>query len=190
MFKIFSFFFTKRKIYRQRSYTRASAVWDNQTDAPLEQSDIQENVEALPRVKVLQVIDGDTVAAIAYGKPVKIRLDSIDCPEDGQEWGDVATYGLIKLIGGREVFVETHGLDHHGRTLGTLFIWNSDKQEWMNVNERMVTLGHAWVMRLYYKHLPKSRQVKLNQLENWAKSKRIGLWQNDNPIPPWQWRKK
>jgi endonuclease YncB( thermonuclease family) len=30
----------------------------------------------------------------------------------------------------------------------------------------------------------------LNQLERWAKSKRVGLWKTDNPIPPWKWRKQ
>ena len=66
--------------------------------------------------------------------------------------------------------------------------WHYLNQVGQNVNERMVTLGHAWVMRMYYDHLPKSRQQKLNQLERWAKSKRVGLWKTDNPIPPWQWR--
>jgi endonuclease YncB( thermonuclease family) len=69
----------------------------------------------------------------------------IDCPEDGQEWGDIATRGLIKLIGGKSVRLEAHGTDSHGRTLGTLFVYLQHKGEWQNVNERMVTLGHAWV---------------------------------------------
>ena len=49
---------------------------------------------------------------------------------------------------------EAHGTDVHGRTLGTLFVYLQEKGEWQNVNERMVTLGHAWVMRLYYSHFP------------------------------------
>ena len=52
----------------------------------------------------------------------------------------------------------------------------------------MVTLGHAWVMRAYFSHLPIEREKKLNDLERWAKSKKIGLWKESNPIPPWQWR--
>ncbi len=128
---------------------------------------------------------------VAKGRrQVKIRLDSIDCPEDGQHWGDVAAYGLIKLIGGRRVAVEEHGVDPHGRTLSTLYVRQANSEEWLNVNERMVDLGHAWVMRSFYDHLPKDRQAKLNQLEARAKSKRIGLWGAENPIPPWQWRKQ
>jgi micrococcal nuclease len=119
---------------------------------------------------------------------IRIRLDSIDCPEDGQYWGDTATYGLIKLIGGRRVHLEIHGLDSHGRTLATIYVRHEDRGEWTNVNERMITLGHAWVMRKFYDHLPRDRQDKLNRLENWARSRKVGLWRAQSPIPPWRWR--
>ena len=119
---------------------------------------------------------------------IRIRLDSIDCPEDGQQWGDIAKFGLIKLIGGREVRLEEHGLDRYDRTLATIYVRHGNDSEWFNVNERMVTLGHAWVMRRYYDHLAKDRQDQLNRLERWARSKKVGLWKTPNPIPPWKWR--
>jgi len=150
---------------------------------------IKEQIPHLPKVKVRWVLDGDTVIVLKGRKEIRIRLDSIDCPEDGQEWGDSAKYGLVKLIGGRMVHLEEHGIDPYGRTLATIYVWHEKKNEWLNVNEHMVTLGHAWVMRVFYDHLPKDRQGKLNVLEGWAKSKKIGLWQTENPIPPWQWRK-
>ncbi len=137
-------------------------------------------------VKVERVIDGDTVIVSRSFRKIRIRLDSIDCPEDGQHWGDIAKYGLIKMIGGRRVFLEEHGEDCHGRTVATIFVQHGSK--WINVNERMVTLGHAWVMRRYYDHLPKDRQNKLNSLERWAKTKKVGLWKTPNPVPPWRWR--
>ena len=151
-----------------------------------------ERIRSLPTVNVEYIIDGDTVIVASNYSKLRVRLDSIDCPEDGedgQEWGEIATRGLIKLIGGKSVRLEVHGADAHNRTLGTLFVYLQEKGEWQNVNERMVTLGHAWVMRKYYYHLPKARQQKLNQLERWAKSKRVGLWKTENPIPPWNWRK-
>lgn len=148
-----------------------------------------ERIQALPVVKVEHVIDGDTLITSSTLGNYIIRLDSIDCPECNQEWGDISTGGLIKLVGGKSVRLESHGEDVYGRILGTLFVYLKEKGEWQNVNERMVTLGHAWVSRLNYKHLPISRQKKLNQLERWAKSKNVGLWKATNPIPPWQWRK-
>jgi endonuclease YncB( thermonuclease family) len=141
-----------------------------------------------PKVRVEYVIDGDTVVVAKGWGRIKIRLDSIDCPENGQPWGDTAKYGLVKLIGGRKVKLEEHGQDHHGRTLATLYVQRGAGPDWINVNERMVTLGHAWVMRRFYTHLPKSRQDQLNRLERWARSKRVGLWRTANPTPPWKWR--
>lgn len=147
-------------------------------------------LDDLPRAKVVRVQDGDTLIVAKGWNQTTIRLDSIDCPEDGQPWGNIAKAGLIKLVGGRNVALEEHGVDPHGRTLATIYVWQAGRNEWQNVNERMVTLGHAWVMRIYYDHLPKDRQTKLNHLEGWAKSNKVGLWRTEDPIPPWQWRKQ
>ena len=151
-------------------------------------AEVKEGIKKFPEVKVEHIIDGDTVIVVKNWHKIKIRLDSIDCPEDGQHWGDTAKYGLIKLIGGRKVRLEEHGIDPYERTLATIYVQHGYGSEWMNVNERMVTLGHAWVMRRFYDHLPKDRQNKLNRLERWARSKKVGLWKTPNPIPPWKWR--
>jgi micrococcal nuclease len=145
-------------------------------------------IDDLPEAKVIRVLDGDTVIVATRRDQLRIRLDSIDCPEDGQQWGDIAAFGLIKLIGGKKVHLEQHGLDSHGRTLATIYVRSPNGDGWTNVNERMITLGHAWVMRRFYDHLPKDRQDKLNRLEKWARSKQVGLWRTQDRIPPWQWR--
>jgi endonuclease YncB( thermonuclease family) len=138
--------------------------------------------------KVDYVIDGDTVVVSSTWKKTKIRLDSIDCPEDGQPWGDIATAGLIKMIGGRKVQIEEHGEDHYGRVLATIYVQNGRESGLINVNEKMVAKGHAWVMRRYYNHLPQHRKDKLNRIEKWARMKKVGLWKTPQPIPPWRWR--
>lgn len=139
--------------------------------------------------KVVQVIDGDTVIVVCHRRKTRVRLDSIDCPEEGQRWGDIAKYGLIKLIGGRKILLEEHGVDVHGRTLATVYIEDRETRSLTNVNERMVTLGHAWVSRMFYEHLPHDRRAKLNRLEKWARSRKVGLWRTADPIPPWKWRR-
>jgi micrococcal nuclease len=149
---------------------------------------VKAHINELPRAQVVYVLDGDTVIVLISRDRNTVRLDSIDCPEDGQSWGDIATAGLIKLIGGKTVHLEQHGQDPYGRTLATIYVHYGSEKGWINVNERMVMLGHAWVMRKYYDHLPHDRQQKLNSLERWAKSKKVGLWKEPNPIPPWRWR--
>jgi endonuclease YncB( thermonuclease family) len=92
------------------------------------------------------------------------------------------------LIGGREVLLEEHCVDQHGRTVATLYVEDRKTSRLINVNERMVTLGHAWVMRKYYDHLSNNRKAQLNRLERWARSKSVGLWRTSNPIRPSKWR--
>jgi micrococcal nuclease len=147
------------------------------------------SIESLPVARVMHVLDGDTLLVAIGPMEASVRLDSIDCPEAGQPWGNNARYGLTKLVGGRSITLEVHGRDPHGRTLATIYVRQANGSEWLNVNERMVMLGHAWVMRMYYDHLPKERQNQLNRLEAWAKTKKVGLWKTENPTPPWKWRK-
>lgn len=151
--------------------------------------DRQAHVAQLPSVKVDYVIDGDTVIVKKSWRRITIRLDAIDCPEDGQPWGEIATAGLIKLIGGKSVRIEEHGQDRYGRTLGTLYVQNHHNSLWTNVNEKMVAKGHAWVLRRYWDHLPEHRKARLSRLEWWARAKKVGLWNTPNPVPPWRWRR-
>ena len=160
---------------------------ENKTKA-LSEAAVKEQINSFPLVKVEHIIDGDTVIVVKNWQKIRIRLYSIDCPEAGQPWGDTAKYGLIKLIGGRKVRLEEHGIDAYERILATIYVQQGHGSEWMNVNERMVTLGHAWVMRKFQDCLPKDRQDKLNRLERWARSKKVGMWQTPNQIPPWKWR--
>ena len=107
---------------------------------------------------VVWVIDGDTVVVRIKGRETRIRLASIDCPEDGQEWGDNAKYGLMKLIARRSVTIEPFGYDVYGRLLATIYVYDRRKGQYINVNERMIILGHAWVLRDFLGHLPLGRR--------------------------------
>ena len=45
------------------------------------------------RYKVRHVIDGDTVIVSKSWRDFRVRLDAIDCPECGQQWGNMAKAG-------------------------------------------------------------------------------------------------
>ena len=182
---------------RNRRADSPKSSWQRSAAQQTARSTVASSPQPTPRVltaqrsaKVRRVLDGDTVIVVAGREVVRVRLDSIDCPEADQPWGDIAKAGLIKLIGGRDIHLEEYGLDHHGRTLATLFVEDRKTGARVNVNERMVTLGHAWVMRHYYDHLPNDRKAQLNRLERWAKGNRVGLWQTPEPVPPWSWRRE
>lgn len=148
----------------------------------------QRSPGGLLEARVKRVIDGDTVEVTSFDHAIIVRLSAIDCPEDGQPWGDNATAGLVKLIGGRHVYLETYGVDDYARTLATIYVMEG--KELVNVNECMVAKGHAWFMRQYASHLSSNRRHQLDQLEKWARSKNAGLWKTENPIPPWKWRSR
>lgn len=68
--------------------------------------------------KCVGVTDGDTISVMRSGRAVKVRLEGIDCPERGQDFGTRAKQGASDLVFGKTVTVEVTGEDRYGRTLG------------------------------------------------------------------------
>ena len=126
--------------------------------------------------RISRVVDGDTV----YMKDgTKVRLHGIDTPERDQPYGKQATRNLDKLIG-RTVFVVERDTDRYGRLVGTLYT-----PEGVNVNLQMVCNGSAW---WYSRYARNNRAMASCQDE--AKEAGLGLWADDDPMPPWEWRRR
>ena len=53
-----------------------------------------------------------------------------------------------------------------------------------NLNQILVKEGMCW---WYRKYAPGN--TVLEELETDAREKRMGLWAETQPIPPWEWRK-
>ncbi|MFV1977227.1 MAG: thermonuclease family protein, partial [Candidatus Scalindua sp.] len=107
----------RKKWGTPRATTREKPVNQYHRKDPGSNFQTAEPNKGLQDAKVEKIIDGDTVIVSTSFRKFWIRLDSIDCPEDGQQWGDIAKFGLIKLIGGRKIRLEEHGLDRYERTL-------------------------------------------------------------------------
>ena len=75
--------------------------------------------------KVLEIFDGDTFNVWMNGRKVTIRLGGVDCPENGQPWGNTARAGLVKLIGGKKVRLEPIEKDKYGRLVASVFLAGS-----------------------------------------------------------------
>ena len=127
--------------------------------------------------KVVKVQDGDTITVLTGdNKQIKIRLDGIDAPEGGQDYGNKAKQYLSDLVIGKTIKVEDMGKDIYKRTLGVVYLND------LNVNEEMIRAGYAW----RYKYNKNARYLKLQED---AKNNKRGLWAGENPIDPWQFRK-
>jgi len=130
-----------------------------------------------PLWRVEVVHDGDTVTCLdEQGRPQKIRLVGIDAPEHGQAHGDAARRALAAKLAGGTVRVESAGRDQHGRLLGRL--WLDDR----DLNAELVAEGWAWAFGGF------AEDDELLAAEAAARRSRRGLWVDERPIPPRQWR--
>jgi len=123
------------------------------------------------------VSDGDTVSVMNDGGSARVRLNGIDCPESGQDFGARAKQFTSGLVFGKEVRVEWEKKDRYGRMLGTVYAGPT------NVCEALVENGLAWHFVKY------SDDKTLNKLEAKARKAGAGLWSMPNPVPPWEFRK-
>jgi len=128
--------------------------------------------------KVVGISDGDTIKVLKDGKQVKIRLASIDCPEKGQPYGQAAKKFTSKMVASKIVKIWETDTDRYGRIVGFVFVGDR------NLNKELLSAGLAW----HYKNY--SRDPELAKLEFQARSKKIGLWAEPDPMKPWEWRKQ
>nr|WP_211437083.1 thermonuclease family protein [Campylobacter curvus] len=126
--------------------------------------------------QVVKISDGDTITILTQEKQqVKVRLYGIDAPEKKQPHGQKSKQFLANLIAGEVVEIDENGKDRYKRTIGTIYLNGAD------INAQMVANGYAWAYRKFSK--------KYTAQESKAKSQRLGLWRDKEPIPPWEWRK-
>lgn len=133
------------------------------------------------KAKVIGVSDGDTIAILVDGKPLKVRFAHIDCPElkRSQPFGRAAKTFTSDHCFGQSVTVLCNGkTDRYKRIIGVVI---TEKGE--NLNKELVRVGLAWHFLKY------STDVSYGFLETAARKQRVGLWADQHPIAPWVWRK-
>lgn len=127
----------------------------------------------------LRVVDGDTIDLNGQ----TYRLHGIDAPEAGQtckrangkSWpcGKQSIRAMEDLVASGRVACDHRGTDGYGRTIG---VCTSDGKD---LNAIMVLEGMAWAFRKY--------SSDYIELEEKAKSERVGVWQADT-MTPWDYR--
>jgi len=132
-------------------------------------------------MKVIKITDGDTIVVLSpENKQIKIRLEGIDAPESGQEYGSKSKSFVGDLLkkGGGKVRVEVTGVDRYQRSLARLYL-----EDYTNVNEAVVSNGYAWHFKKY------SKDQDLADAEIKAREKKVGLWASiSKPMSPWEYR--
>lgn len=128
---------------------------------------------------LIRVIDGDTIviANIETREKIRVRLYGIDCPEMNQPYGVEAKEILIKHIEDSPLEVKELSTGKYGRKICKI------KVKGIYLSEILLLNGLAWVYEKYYK----GNEYQVYQ--KYAKNNKRGIWSQNNPIPPWKWRR-
>jgi endonuclease YncB( thermonuclease family) len=121
------------------------------------------------------VHDGDTITLLSPKGKSKIRLLYVDAPELKQPYGEQSRDYLAQQVINKTIKIKYKYKDKYGRTLGELYL----KEKL--INTELIRTGQAWAYNT----------TKVNKaLQEQAKSAKLGLWQEENPQPPWEYRKR
>jgi len=127
--------------------------------------------------KVVGIDDGDSFKVLTPEKQeIRVRLLGIDAPEWKQPFREVAKKALSDLIYNRVVLIVPADEDRYHRVLANVYV----DRIWVNLAQ--VRAGLAWHYARY------SSDKTLATAEADARAGRLGLWQEPNPRPPWNWR--
>jgi endonuclease YncB( thermonuclease family) len=127
--------------------------------------------------RVVRVVDGDTLVLLVAGhEQERIRLAGIDCPERKQ--------ALTRRVAGKEVTIEWAKRDRYGRVVGKVVYGGKD------IDLALVREGMCWWYRKYAHEQTRADRVLYENAEAKAQEKRLGLWRDTNPVPPWEWRRR
>lgn len=124
-----------------------------------------------------RISDGDTIVTTG---DTRIRLWGIDTPERNQLYGSDATAALTEMLNNQQLYFETKDVDRYGRTVGVIYTADGDE-----INLELVCDGHAWWYERYAK-----RATDYEQCQEDARKHQRGLWAEEDPVAPWDWRRR
>jgi endonuclease YncB( thermonuclease family) len=144
------------------------------------------------RLKEGSVYDGDTFRVIhkTSGEEIKIRVACIDAPELKQAGGKRSRDHLrtFLALNPAQLALRIYTRDRYGRSVASVYVTNPRNGRPLLVNGEMVASGNAY---FYEKYASQCRDIALTlaELEQKARTKRLGVWQ-DGAEKPWDFRKK
>jgi endonuclease YncB( thermonuclease family) len=133
--------------------------------------------------RVVGISDGDTITLLdRTNTQHKIRLAGIDAPEAQQPFGQKSKANLSALAFGREASAECGKIDRYRREVCKITVNGID------LNVEQVRADMAWWYRKYANEQSPEDRSAYEQVQFWAQARRLGLWADKNPVPPWEWR--
>ena len=133
---------------------------------------------------VIHVSDGDTITVLnSKHQQLRVRIAAIDAPERQQPFAKRSQEHLSEFVRRQLVVVEWYKKDRYGRLVGTVYVKGVD------VGLEQLRAGLAWHFKRYENEQTPEDLARYSAAENDARARRIGLWQDKEPVPPWEWRR-
>jgi micrococcal nuclease len=128
--------------------------------------------------KVTSVVDGNTIEVLGEDNSTyMIVFAGVDSPELTQEYGEKAKKYLEKILLEEKVAVTFQGKDRKGNYIAIVL------KDQLDPRIELLKEGLAWT----------SEKDPLPELETYratAQQKGKGLWKDENPTPPWIYRRQ
>lgn len=144
--------------------------------------------------RVVYVQDGDTLTLLDPDKRQhRIRIAGIDAPEKAQPFGNRSRQNLASMAHGQEAIADCPKTDRYGRKVCKVWVQPSDCPtcgKTLDVGYAQISAGMAWWYRAYVKEQSAEDRGRYESEENDARLRKRGLWVDDSPVPPWEWRRK
>jgi len=143
---------------------------------------------------VVNVADGDTVIILDINKTQhKIRIDGIDAPERKQPFGSRSRQNLRHLVAQKDVTADCRKTDRYRRQICKVWVQPADCAtcgKTLDAGHAQIVAGMAWWYREYAKEQSADDRGRYESAEQEAKARKVGLWHDKAPIPPWDWRRR
>ena len=142
---------------------------------------------------VISVGDGDHLTFSNSGKEIRVRLFGIAAPvitkisrsepwlsKPGQRFAGRAFMALAKKVLHKQARIEIIHLDRHDQAVAVVYV------DGRIINLEMIAEGWAWAAR-HKNHHPVP--LEYIRAEEQARAGKAGLWLEENPTPPWEFKR-
>jgi hypothetical protein len=110
-------------------------------------------------------------------------LMGVDAPEMNQAFGEVAKKHLSDLVFEKSVLVEYAGIASDSSLTGRVLLNDTD------IGAQMIRDGAAWFDPRNGNRLSANDREVYQESEQAARNEKRGLWQQENPVAPWEFFK-
>lgn len=128
--------------------------------------------------KVVGIKDGDSIELLVDEEVIIVDFKGVDCPEYKQPFGKEAAQFTRNLCMGKEVTLQSAYENRYKKYLADVIL-----QDGRNLSEEILKAGLGWHRTTL------SKKANLYAIEQQARKEKTGLWIQENPEPPWEYRK-